>query len=297
MSSIVRRLVRQPGESLDEAALTTTEWIVTNGLGGYASGTVYGVATRRYHGLLISALPAPLGRMMMLNHLSEHVRLPDGSIVSLHNEERVPQLQLENAAYLEGFHLELGLPVWTFSIGNAATGRIVIEKRLFLPRYQNSVHVHYRLLEGPETLRLKLMPSVHFRSHDAPVSTPIPPKFHLQSEDDRFELSAGSELPTLRLTSFGDRVAFTIERRFLREMLYRIEESRGYESVGDLWSPGYFRFDLSRKHPVIVIASTEPWETIDSLSPADALQSEIVRRERLIAMSPEPCHSGPGAEV
>ena len=58
-------------------AATAREWLVTNGLGGYASGTVAGVATRRYHGLLIAAMPAPLGRMMMLNHLSEQLRLAD----------------------------------------------------------------------------------------------------------------------------------------------------------------------------------------------------------------------------
>ena len=51
------------------------EWLVTNGLGGYASGTVAGVVTRRYHGLLVAALPAPLGRYVMLNHLLERVRL------------------------------------------------------------------------------------------------------------------------------------------------------------------------------------------------------------------------------
>lgn len=57
------------------------EWLVTNGLGGYASGTVSGAITRRYHGLLISALPNPLGRMMMLNGLSERLRLPDRRVV------------------------------------------------------------------------------------------------------------------------------------------------------------------------------------------------------------------------
>ena len=57
------------------------EWLVTNGLGGYASGTVGGVATRRYHGLLVAALPAPLGRTMMFNRLVEQVRWPDGSTV------------------------------------------------------------------------------------------------------------------------------------------------------------------------------------------------------------------------
>src|SRR5919202_849566 len=56
------------------------EWLVTNGLGGYASGTVAGVATRRYHGLLVAALPSPFGRTMMFNHLNKLVRLPDGTV-------------------------------------------------------------------------------------------------------------------------------------------------------------------------------------------------------------------------
>ena len=61
---------------------------MTNGLGGYASGTVAGAATRRYHGLLIAALPAPLGRTMMLNHLTEQLRLPDGTLVRFGGAER-----------------------------------------------------------------------------------------------------------------------------------------------------------------------------------------------------------------
>ncbi len=62
------------------------EWIVTNGLGGYASGTVCGVPTRRYHGLLIAALPSPLGRTMMLNRLHEQVVGVDGEPVVLRLE-------------------------------------------------------------------------------------------------------------------------------------------------------------------------------------------------------------------
>jgi len=291
MSPILRRM---PGryEAEPHDAILTHEWLVTNGLGGYASGTVYGVATRRYHGLLIAALPVPLGRMMMLNHLSEQIRLPDGKVVSLHSEERVPELQLQGAPYLKEFRLELGLPVWEYAIEG-----IVLEKRLFMPRYQNSVHIHYRLLEGAERVRLKLQPSIHFRSHDAHVSTPIPGPFQFHCEDDRFELSAGTDLPTLRLTSFGDRQAFTIERRYLREMLYRIEESRGYDSVGDLWSPGYFRFDLSRRCDAVVIASTEPWERIIALPPHGAIQAEIARRERLLATAPPSCRAGVGGEL
>src|SRR5438270_13445589 len=93
----------------DREALLTREWLVTNGLGGYASGTVAGVATRRYHGLLVAALPAPLGRMMMLNHLSERVRLTDGRAARLGGDERIGQLDVPDAGTLVEFQVEAGL--------------------------------------------------------------------------------------------------------------------------------------------------------------------------------------------
>ena len=71
--------------------LLNLEWLVTNGLGGYSSGTICGVRTRKYHGLLIAALPAP-GRMMMLNELSQLIRFPDGTRVRLDTEERANEL-------------------------------------------------------------------------------------------------------------------------------------------------------------------------------------------------------------
>src|SRR5688500_7777648 len=63
------------------------EWLITNGLGGYGSGTISGVVTRRYHGLLVAALPAPYGRVVMLNHLAETLRLPDGKPIVIGGEE------------------------------------------------------------------------------------------------------------------------------------------------------------------------------------------------------------------
>ncbi|AMV22587.1 amylo-alpha-1,6-glucosidase [Planctomyces sp. SH-PL14] len=289
---VTRKMPWKPGSMDESEPLVTREWLVTNGLGGYASGTVAGVATRRYHGLLIAAHPAPLGRMMMLNHLSEQLRLPSGETVLLSGEERVPQLQLHGAQYLDEFRLEMGLPVWRYRVGE-----FVLEKRLFMPHHENTSHIVYRLVEGKGTVRLKLMPSVHFRSHDAYVSAPIPPRFELRAIDDRFELFAGDDLPTLRLTTIGERPAFTIERRFLREMLYRIEESRGYDSVGDLWSPGYFRFDLSVNHDAVVTASTESWDHILAIPPAEALQAELKRRDRLIHTAPVPAQTGLGPEL
>src|SRR5689334_1462302 len=75
-----------PAEPLPDTLLTR-EWLVTNGLGGYASGTLAAVPTRRYHGLLVAALPAPLGRTLMLGQVQEVLHLPDGTIVSLGGEQ------------------------------------------------------------------------------------------------------------------------------------------------------------------------------------------------------------------
>src|SRR5882762_9384472 len=117
--------------------LLKREWIVTNGLGGYGSGTISGAITRRYHGLLIAALPAPHGRVVMWSHVSEFLRFGNKDVVSLGAEERAGgQLNLGAADYLHEFRLENGLPVWTYHVRD-----LVLEKRILMLHLQNTVHV------------------------------------------------------------------------------------------------------------------------------------------------------------
>src|SRR5947207_5137091 len=218
MDELVRHMpwARSDGE---REALLTREWLVTNGLGGYASGTVSGVATRRYHGLLIAALPAPLGRMMTLSHLSEKVRLPTGVEVLLGGDELgSDDLSLYGADYLVDFRLEFGLPVWQYEIEG-----VTIEKQILLPHGQNTVFVIYRLISGDGPVRLKLLPSVHFRSHDAAVSTPLPLPFTLTVTGERYELRASGSMPPVRMLMHGDRPAFTAEGKIIAERMHRIE--------------------------------------------------------------------------
>src|SRR5436853_3887875 len=112
---LIRRLPWSPEQNAHPEALLSREWLVTNALGGYASGTIAGVPTRRYHGLLIAALPAPLGRMVMLRHLREQLRFPDGTVVQIGGEERAENdLEMPAANYLIEFRLENGLPVWRY---------------------------------------------------------------------------------------------------------------------------------------------------------------------------------------
>ena len=269
------------------------EWLATNGLGGYACGTISGVATRRYHGFLVAALPPPFGRSMMFNHLTELLRLPDGRTVLFSGAELVgPRLELHGLDQLEEFRLEAGLPVWRYRLGDT-----VFERRVTMPYEQNTVHVTYRLLESPGTLRIKLRPALHFRNHDDHVSTSLADPYVLTVHDDRFEIADASDLPPLRLTLHGARPAFTAERQRLRERLYRIEEHRGYEAVGEMWALGYFRADLTLDEPVTLVASTEPWEAFVAERPEDVLARELARRERLVAQAAPPAREGVAAEL
>jgi len=111
-SRSVVRAMPWDGAKMSREILLDREWLVTNGLGGYASGTISGAVTRRYHGLLIAALPAPLGRVVMWSHVSEFLRFSEDDVVSLGAEERAGgQLDLKSADYLTEFRLEDGLPV------------------------------------------------------------------------------------------------------------------------------------------------------------------------------------------
>jgi len=281
LNELVRRLDFSHLQEMGEDPPLLREWLVTNGLGGYASGTIAGVTTRRYHGLLIAALPAPLGRIMMFNHLSEQVRLRDGAVVRFDGEEWVGgRLDLHGSSHLQEFRLEGGLPVWRFALGDA-----LLEKRLFMPYGQNTVHVTYRLLSGPGMVRLKLRPAVSFRSHDGPVSAPLDEPYTVTVVNERCELRSAGELPPLRFHVVGERPALTIEGQKLRELLYRVEGARGYDSAGDLWAPGYFRVDVTPERPATLIASTEPWEVMLALAPEEAFAAERRRRVRLLELA------------
>jgi predicted glycogen debranching enzyme len=257
------------------------EWLVTNGLGGYASGTVAGLVTRRYHGLLVAALPAPLGRFVMLNHLLERVRLPNRDVSWLGDELEVAgRNAVDEREHLIEFRLELGLPVWLYEMEGTR-----IEKRVLMPYGQNTVHVTYCLVEGTGPVRLSLRPSVQFRAYEAPVSEAAAEIYSLTAVQSRYEIHGAGDVPPLKLALHGEAAALTLDERGVSAVPYQMEKNRGYDHVGSLWSPGYFRADLTASRPVTLVASTEAWETIQALDQANAEAAELERRRRLLAIA------------
>ena len=291
MNPIVRKVSFSPARADETEFDREPEWLVTNGLGGYASGTVSGAATRRYHGLLIAALPAPFGRVLMLNGLAEEFRLPNGRVV----EVSPGQSQEQNASHaatsvLSEFRLDMGLPIWRYEIDD-----VVVEKRLYLPYRQNTVHITYRLLSHAGKVGIRLRPLIHFREHEAPVDRQPQDPYVLTVVEDQYEISSGV-FPALRLLLHG-KGDFIIERKKIERLSYILEQTRGYAAVGDLWTPGSFAVDCSPGQEITLAASTESWEVIRALAPAEAWEAERERRAYLIASADPKARSGVGAEL
>jgi predicted glycogen debranching enzyme len=295
IESIVRRVPLAPGAGPEQ--IVEREWLVTNGLGGYSSGTLAGVITRKYHGVLVAALPNPLGRTVMLNHLVERLTLPDGTTVTLSGEERPGgQLHLPGAEHLAEFRLEAGLPVWLYRVAD-----VQLEKRVLMPHRQNTVHLIYRLLAGAGPVRVELRPALHFKNYEAPVTAGPHPGYRITIESDGlYQLTsadAGSALPPVRVQLHGARTGFGVSAEELGELWYRIEENRGYEHVGKLWVPGHFTIDIEPGGAGALVASTESPEVMAALSPDDALRAELERRRRLLDSAPDALRTGAGAEL
>jgi predicted glycogen debranching enzyme len=277
LDELSRRVTFDEALRSDPSRLLAREWLVTNGLGGYAAGTLAGVITRRYHGLLTAALPAPLGRLVMVSQLGERLRLPGNRVHWLSGEEREGSLYVEGANRLREFRLEAGLPVWTFDVEG-----YVLEKRLLLPRFQNTVLVTYRLIAGDGPVRLGLRPLLNGRPHEAAVDHPLPDAPTLSIRQRCIEVELTPTIPHLRLLLDDPAGAFTVDIMTLQHLRYRVEASRGYAAGGGAWSPGYFRVDLAPGRSITLTASTETLETMTALTAVDARAAELERRRRLL---------------
>ncbi len=273
-------------------ALVHREWLVTNGLGGYASGTLAGVLTRRYHGMLIAALRVPHGRMVMLSRVDDAVILADGTVCPLslaHGPADAPRPAAPSL--LHSFRLDQGIPVWTFTLHEQ-----VIEKRVVMPYGQNTTHIQYQRVSGAGGLRLRLSPAMQVRRLEDPVSTPIAEPYVMQSNEDRHDVRIGTGVHTLRVSFVGGEGAVS-DGAHTELQFYALEAARGYDAEGDLWSPGAFEVDFDAAGMAALVASTEPWEVAQALTPAAALAAETQRRNGVLAVASRGADHQPAAEL
>jgi predicted glycogen debranching enzyme len=254
----------------DFEAAISREWLVTNGLGGFASGTVAGANTRRYHGLLMASLRPPVKRMVLLATLEEWVVVDGQEPVSLTTSEYWDGTVFPDGyRRLEQLRLEGMLPVFRWSIPGG-----VIEKRIWMEEKQNRTVVSYRLLTG-SSVALRFRPLFAHRDYHqqrrgmAPfVVEGIPQGWRISGNGVTCHLSVSPQ-PSLRNAP-----------DWYWRVLHRVERERGLDDEEDLFCPGTLEVALAPGMPVTVVAGTEPppegWSPAASLRAAQARQQDAL---------------------
>jgi len=278
----------RPGD--DPYFLITREWLVTNGLGGYASGTLLGIPSRRYHGFFVPNLPAPRGRTMIVPRLDEEVAIGSRKVRLCGAQFSDGKIDGESPLYLKEFRQEWQTPTWLFEIDGH-----LIEKRVCMPYLQNTVYVDYRLIRGGP-IRLNLRPFVTFRGHDGPLGCPPDWPFTLTMTHGRYEVRPFEEAVPLKLALRPQRGTFVAEEAVSREVLYQVERHRGHDHLEDLFSPGYFTVEISEGESIAMVASTEAWELLDLAAPA-IFEAEQKRLRKLLALAPKVAQNSVAAQL
>lgn len=252
------------------------EWLETNALGGFASGTIAGANTRRYHGLLVAALNPPGGRMLLLSKLEETLVLGDRRI-DLSTNEYEGAVHPRGYLYLSGFRLG-PFPTFTYE----AEG-VKLEKSLFMLNGSNTVQVEYRLLESPAGSKpqLELRPLIAFRDYHSTTHENSTLNPQIQSENNLASVQPYGSLPRLYFAHNAEAAA--AEGYWYRNFLYRLERERGLDAKEDLFSPLVLRWSLNKGQAAVVIASTEAQ---DIRNAAKFRKKELQRREALEASVP-----------
>lgn len=233
------------------------EWLVTNGLGSYACGTVSGALARSYHGYLIAALNPPQTRTLMLSKVDESLsyQAKDYTLSCNHWEANE---DLAGLKYVERFHLEGTTPVWTFAAADA-----LLQKRLWLKQGENSAYLHYHYLRGIEPLLLRGKVLINYRDHHAKTRAS---NWQMQSEPLRegLKITAFEGAQSLYLRS--PELELHAEHNWYHNYYLATEAYRGLDALDDNLHIASFEVRLEPGQSVSLIASTEANASLDAKS-------------------------------
>ncbi len=258
----------------DFSAATSREWLETNGLGGYASSTIPGANTRRYHGLLVAALRPPVDRFVLLSKLEETLTV-NGRRWDLSTNQYPGSVHPEGFHCLKGFRLD-PYPIWTFMVEG-----VVLEKRLCMVHGENTTVVQYVLHPGDADAELEIRPLLAFRD------------FHslgLENGDLDPTVAEAAGLATFRpyaslppMHLAHDAAATVPTGHWYRGMEYLRELDRGQDWREDLFQPLLLRWHLRGGEMANLVASTEVRQ---SSRVGEYLREESERRAELLASAP-----------
>ena len=239
----------------DLPAAERREWLCTNGIGGFASGTVAGSLTRRYHGLLVAALEPPLGRTLLVAKVDDTVTYDRAGASLATNRWAGGAIDPQGYRAIERFVLDGSTPVWTYAVADA-----LVEKRVWMEPGANTTYVRYRVLRARGLLALQLRILVDYRDYHATT----------RGDEWRMDIAPVARglrviafegaRPLLLLTDRGEaRIAHTWYQRF---ELPR-ERERGLDAVEDHLHAGTFEASLEPGAALTLVLSAETAPSLD----------------------------------
>lgn len=256
----------------DFTKATSREWLETNGIGGFASSTISGANTRRYHGLLTAATKPPLGRITMLSKFEETLMI-DGKTFELSSNQYPNAVNPNGYKYLKSFRLD-PFPVWLFEIES-----IEIKKKIFMLHGSNTTVCQWSIKNQSQIadrkLQIEIKPLLSFVDYHAlqHETDAINPEF--QISENCISVKPYENLPELFFAHNAKKIETT--GYWYRNFEYAIEKERGFDFREDLFQPFSLNFDLAK--PATVIVSTEKQDILDAEKQE---KSEIVRRKDLV---------------
>jgi predicted glycogen debranching enzyme len=251
------------------------EWLETNGLGGFASSTIAGLNTRRYHGLLVAATKPPVGRLVLLSKVEEAL-IAGGRRFELSANQYPGTVHPRGFVYLTEFRLD-PFPVFTFRVEN-----VELEKRVFLVQGENTVVIQYEL-RGPEghpspSCELELRPLIAFRDYHATTHQNGSLTPAVRQEPGVASVRPYADLPELFFSH--NATGLDPAGSWYYNFEYDVERERGLDFREDLFNPLLLRFDLKSGQPATLIAAMGP---ISASSASALCRQEIERRATVVS--------------
>ena len=235
------------------------EWLEADGLGGFASGTVSGIRTRRYHAMLLTATKPPVGRMVLVNGFDAWVETARGTFAISSQRYGADVVHPDGASRIESFEYE-PWPRWRYRIDNDLT----IEQELFVPKGESAVFVSWRVVAGIDDagqpasptsatadVKLRVRAFLSDRDFHSTHHENGSFKFSADQSGERVTFQSYDGVPAVIVYSNGH---YTHEPTWYRNFLYAEEQARGLDAAEDLASPGVFAFSLSEKPAVLMLA-------------------------------------------
>jgi predicted glycogen debranching enzyme len=236
------------------------EWYVTNGLGGYAAGSLVGATTRSYHGLLVAALRPPVERDVLITKIDETIELPEKTICKLGvNEYYDGTIDPQGYNYFDTFSLEADVPCFRYRLDE----NITLEKRIWMEYGQNTTYVQYALYTAPGAvgsdtpLTLTLTPFCLYRNHHSATHGDANWHFLVEDQGNRCRVRAYEDAPAY-LVVLGPSAHFTPAGYWFWGVKHRRETERGLPDREDVYQPGTFRIQMNPGERVTIVLSAEP---------------------------------------